>query len=54
MKKNCKKLVNKNSEQKKYLKEKVTNCMSNGKDLTIHLVLELIKKTSYKNDSILS
>ena len=30
MKKNCKKLVKKNLEQKKYLKEKVTNCMSNG------------------------
>ena len=30
MKKNCKKIVKKNLEQKKYLKEKVINCMSNG------------------------
>ena len=54
MKKNCEKLVKKNSEQKKYLKEKVIYCMSNGKDMMIHLIVGLIKKTSYKNDSILS
>ena len=34
-KKNCKKLVNKNSEQKKYLKEKAINCMSNGKGMIL-------------------
>ena len=50
MGKNCKKLVKKNSEQKKYLKEKVINSMSNGKDMIIHLIVALIKKTSYKND----
>ena len=42
MKKNCKKLVKKNFE--KYLKEKVINCMSNGKGMIV-LIVELIKKT---------
>ena len=51
MKKNCKKLIKKNLEQKKYLKEKVINCMSNGKDTIIRLIVGLIKKTSYKNES---
>ena len=31
MKKNSKGLIKKNLEQKKYLKEKVINCISNGK-----------------------
>ena len=53
MKRNCKKLVKKNLEQEKYLKEKVLSGMSNGKDI-ISLIVGLIKKTSYKNDSILS
>ena len=53
MKKNCKKLVKKNLEQKKYLKEKVINCMSNGKGIIIHLIVGLMKKTLYKNESIL-
>ena len=35
MKKNCKKLVKKNLEYKKYLKEKGINCMSNGKGMII-------------------
>ena len=48
MKRNCKKLVKKNSEQKKFLKEKVISCMSNGKDTTIHLIVGLIKKTLCK------
>ena len=39
---------------KKYLKEKVINCMSNGKDMIIVLIVVLIKKISYKNESILS
>ena len=43
-----------NLEYKKYLKEKVMNCMSNGQDLIIHLIVVLIKKTFYKNDSALS
>ena len=38
MKKNCKKLVKKNSEQRKYLIEKVINCMSNGKGMIIYLI----------------
>ena len=59
MKKSCKKLAKKNSEQKRQLKVKVINCMSNGKDMTIRLIVGLIKKTlneipSYKNESILS
>ena len=44
MKKNCKKLAKKNLELKKYLKEMVTNCMSNGKGMIIHLIFGLIKK----------
>ena len=48
MKKNCKKLIKKNLEQKKYLKEKVINYMSNGKDMKIHLIVGLIKKIPYK------
>ena len=53
-KKNCKKLFKKNSEQKKYLKEKVINCMSNGKGMIMALIVGLMKKISYKNESILS
>ena len=37
-------------ELKKYLKEKVINCMLNGKDMIIHLIVGLIKKTLYKNE----
>ena len=44
MKKNCKKLVKKNLEYKKYLKEKVINYMSNGKGTIIHLIVGLIKR----------
>ena len=32
-------------KQKKYLKEKVINYMSNGKGIVIHLIVGLIKKT---------
>ena len=49
MKKNCKKVVKKKLEQKKQLKEKVMNCMSNGKGMIIHLIVGLIKKASYKD-----
>ena len=45
MKKYCKKIVKKNLEQKKCLKEKVINYMSNGKDMIFHLIVGLIKKT---------
>ena len=44
-KKNCKKEINKYSEQKKYLKEKVVNCMSNRKDVIVVVRVGLIKKT---------
>ena len=44
----------KNLEQKKYLKEKVINCMSNGKGMILVLIIGMIKKTLYKNKSILS
>ena len=30
------------------------SCMPNAKDMIIHLIVGLIKKTLYKNDSILS
>ena len=50
MKKIYKKLVKKNLEQKKYSKEKVINCTSNRTDITIHLIVGLIKKTSYNNE----
>ena len=54
MKKNCKKVVNKNLEQQKYLKEKVINCMSNRNSMIIVLIVALIKKILYKKESILS
>ena len=43
MKKNSKKLFKKNLECKKYLKEKVMNCMSNGKSMIIVLIVGSIK-----------
>ena len=43
IKKNCKKLVKKNLEYKKYLNEKVINFMSNGKGIVIVLIVGLIK-----------
>ena len=41
MKKNYKKLIKKNFEQKKELEEKVINYMSNGKVIIIHLIAGL-------------
>ena len=38
----------------KLLKEKVINCTSNGKGMVFILTVGLIKKTLYKNESILS
>ena len=52
--KNCKKVVNKNLEQQKYLKEKVINCMSNRNSMIIVLIVALIKKILYKKESTLS
>ena len=54
MKKNCSRLIKKNLEYKRYLKEKEINCTSNGKDMIIVLIVGLIKNTLYKNESILS
>ena len=42
--KNYKRLIKKNLKLKKYLKENVINCMSNGKDIIIVLKVGLIKK----------
>ena len=53
-KKNFKKLVKKNLEWEKYLKEKVTHFTSDGKVMIIVLIVRLIKKISYKNEWILS
>ena len=43
-----------NLEYKKYLKEKVINCISDRKGMIVVLIVGLIKKTLYKNESILS
>ena len=45
IKKICKKQIKKNLEKKKYLKEKVINPMSNGKDMIVVLIVGLLKKT---------
>ena len=39
---------------KKVVKRKQKNYLSKGNDVIIHLILGLIKKTLYENDSILS
>ena len=59
-----KELQNTSQEKFRIEKEKVVNCMSNGKDMIIHLIVSLIKKilneilsnavSYYKNESILS
>ena len=54
MKKNSRKLIKNNLELRKSLKEIKTSCMSNGKDMIIHLIVGLIKNTLYKNETILS
>ena len=54
IKNNCKRLLKKNLEYKKYLKEKVINYMTNGTGIIIYLIVGLIKKISYKNESIFS
>ena len=43
MKNNCKRLIKKNLELKKYLGKKVINYMLNGKVMIIHLITGLIK-----------
>ena len=47
------------ASQEKFRIERVINCMSNGKDMVIHVIVGSIKKTlneisSYKNESTLS
>ena len=54
MKKNRKRLIKKNLEKKKYLREKVINYMLDGKGTTIHLTVGLIKKALYNNEQICS
>ena len=54
MKRSYKKQINKNLELQKQLKGKETNYMSNGRGMIILLILGLIKKTLYKNESIFS
>ena len=54
MRKNSKKQIKKNLEQKKELRKKEINFISNGKDVVIHLIVELIKRMLYKNESIFS
>ena len=44
MKKNCKRLIKKNLEWKKYLRKNTINYMSNGMVMIIHLRAGLIKK----------
>ena len=44
MKKNCNKPTKKNLELKNSLKGKETNYMSNGKDITTHLLPALTKR----------
>ena len=38
----------------KVLEKKVISCMLNGTGVIIHLIVGLIKKTLYKNESIFS
>ena len=45
LKKNCKKQTKKNLELKKYSKEKVIKYTSNKKDMIIHSIAGLVKKT---------
>ena len=54
MEKNCKRLIKKSLEYRKYLKEKVISCILNGNGMIILLIVGLIKKTLYKNESIFS
>ena len=46
--KTCKKQINKDLRQKKSLKEKEMDYMSNGKEMIIHLIAGLIKKDLIK------
>ena len=48
MKKNFKRLINRNLGYKKYLRKNVINYMSNGKVMIVHLMVGLIKKILYK------
>ena len=44
MKKNCKRLIKKTLELKKYLGKKMINYMLNGKVMIIHLIAGLMKR----------
>ena len=54
MKKNCKKLAKKKFRIEKVIKKKVINCMSNGKDTIIHLIVGLIKRPCIKMNQYFS
>ena len=56
MKKNCKNncKLQKEFRIEKALKRKGDNCMLNGKDVIINLIVGSIKKITYKNEPILS
>ena len=52
-----KKLPKTNQEEfrtEKVINKKGDNYMSNGKDMIIHLIVGLVKKMLYKNESIFS
>ena len=49
MNQNCKKQIRLRID-----KEKEIRCMSNGKDMLVHLTDGLIKNTLHKNESIIS
>ena len=52
--KELRKINQKEFRMQKALKKKEINCTSYGKDMIIVLIVGLIKKTLYKNESILS
>ena len=54
MKKNCRRLINKEFRIEKLVKTKGNKLYVNGQAIIIHLIVALIKRTLYKNESILS
>ena len=53
MKKNCRRLINKEFRIDKLVKTKGNKLYVNGQAIIIHLIVALIKRTLYKNESIL-
>ena len=54
MKKNFKKTSQERFRIENAIEKKVISCMSNEKDTIIHWIVELIKETLHKDESILS